>query len=126
MGYLIVQPGGTAGFVGDARLIPRDKPEIALGYALAAQYMGFQLVYLEAGSGADNAVPLPMIKLVASKLEIPLAVGGGINTPSQAAAVAEAGADIIVQGTIIERNILRDKGKTLKETIAAIRKAKKH
>ena len=42
MAYLIVAPGGTAGFVGDARLIPRNKPEIALGYALAAQYMGFR------------------------------------------------------------------------------------
>lgn len=125
MAYLIVHPGGTAGYVGDARLIPRDKPEIALGYALAAQYMGFQVIYLEAGSGADNAVPLPMIKLVSSKLDTPLAVGGGINTPSQAAAVAEAGADIIVQGTIIERNILQDKGKALKETLAAIRNAKK-
>jgi phosphoglycerol geranylgeranyltransferase len=125
MAYLIVQPGGTAGYVGDARLIPRDKPEIALGYALAAQYMGFQLVYLEAGSGANNAVPLPMVKLVSSNLDAPVAVGGGINTPSQAAAVAEAGADIIVQGTIIERNILQDKGKALKETIAAIHKAKR-
>jgi phosphoglycerol geranylgeranyltransferase len=125
MAYLIVHPGGTAGYVGDARLIPRDKPEIALGYALAAQYMGFQLIYLEAGSGANDAVPLPMVQLVASKLDAPLAVGGGINTPSQAAAVAEAGADIIVQGTIIERNIMQDKGKALKETIAAIRNAKK-
>ena len=125
MAYVIIQPGGTAGFVGDARLIPRDKPEIALGYALAAQYMGFQVVYLEAGSGVDNAVPLPMVKLVSNKLEAPLAVGGGINTPSQAANIAEAGADIIVQGTIIEQTILRDKGKALKETLAAIRKAKK-
>ncbi|MFX0169099.1 MAG: geranylgeranylglyceryl/heptaprenylglyceryl phosphate synthase [Candidatus Hodarchaeota archaeon] len=125
MAYLIVQPGGTAGYVGDARLIPRDKPEIALGYALAAQYMGFQLIYLEAGSGVENAVPLPMVKAVASKLDTPLAVGGGINTPSQAAAVSKAGANIIVQGTVIERNILRDKGKALRETITAIRKAKK-
>ncbi len=125
MAYLIVQPGGTAGYIGDARLIPRNKPEIALGYALAAQYMGFQLVYLEAGSGAENAVPLPMIKLVSSQLDVPLAVGGGISTPEQAAAVAEAGADILVQGTIIEQTILDDKGKRLSETLNAMRKAKK-
>jgi phosphoglycerol geranylgeranyltransferase len=125
MGYLIVQPGGTAGFVGDARLLPREKPEIALGYSLAAQYMGFQFVYLEAGSGAHNAVPLPMIKLVSQTIDIPLAVGGGIYTPEQAAAAAAAGADIIVQGTIIERTILDDKGKQLAETIKAMRAAKK-
>lgn len=125
MAYLVVQPGGTAGFVGDARLLPRDKPEIALGYALAAQYMGFQLVYLEAGSGAENAVPLPIIKLVSEELDVPLAVGGGIYTPEQAAAVATAGADIIVQGTIIEKTILQDKGDLLSKTIKAVHQAKK-
>ena len=125
MGYLIVYPGGTAGFVGDARLLPRDKPEIALGYSLAAQYLGFQSVYLEAGSGVDNTVPLPMIKLVSSKIDVPLIIGGGINTPDQAGAVAEAGADIIIQGTIIERTILDDKGKQLSDTIKAMQRAKK-
>jgi phosphoglycerol geranylgeranyltransferase len=124
MAYLIVDPGGTAGYVGDARLIPRHKPEIALGYALAAQYMGFSMVYLEAGSGADNAVPLPMVETVSKYLDIPLAVGGGITTPSEAAAVASAGANIIVQGTIVERTIQEDGGKSLSKTIQAIRKAK--
>ncbi|MFW9933946.1 MAG: geranylgeranylglyceryl/heptaprenylglyceryl phosphate synthase [Candidatus Thorarchaeota archaeon] len=125
MAYLVVHPGGTAGFVGDARLLPRDKPEIALGYSLAAQYMGFRLLYLEAGSGADNAVPLPMIKLVSSKVDIPLAIGGGINSPDQAAALCNAGADIIIQGTIIEQTILEDKGKLLSKTIEAMQNAKK-
>ena len=125
MAYLIVEPGGTAGYVGDARPIPRNKPEIAVGYALAAQYLGFSLVYLEAGSGAENAVPLPMIAAVAHHLDIPLAVGGGINTPEQAASVAAAGADLIVQGTIVERTITEDGGELLTHTIQAIRKAKK-
>ncbi|MFW9985012.1 MAG: geranylgeranylglyceryl/heptaprenylglyceryl phosphate synthase [Candidatus Odinarchaeota archaeon] len=125
MAYLIVQPGGTAGYVGDARLIPRNKPEIALGFGLAAQYMGFQIVYLEAGSGVENAVPLPMIELLSSQLDIPIAVGGGMSTPEQAAAVSAAGADIIVQGTAIERTILEDSGKQLSKTIKAIQQAKK-
>jgi phosphoglycerol geranylgeranyltransferase len=124
MGYLIVAPGGTAGYIGDARLIPRGKPDIALGYALAAQYLGLDLVYLEAGSGAENAVPLPMVETVAKNLDIPLAVGGGINSPEQAAAVAKSGADIIVQGTIVENTILQDGGKQLRQTIKAIHQAK--
>ncbi len=124
MAYLIVDPGGTAGFVGDARLIPRDKPEIALGYALAAQYMGFSFVYLEAGSGADNAVPLPIVKTVSKYIDIPLAVGGGITTAEEAAAVAAAGADIIVQGTIVEKTLRKDGSKSLSQTIQAIRRAK--
>lgn len=125
MAYLIVEPGGTAGYVGDARLLPRNKPEIAVGYALAAQYMGFHLVYLEAGSGADNAVPLPTVAAVANFADIPLVVGGGINTPEQAAAVAAAGADIVVQGTVVERTVLQDGGKLLKQTIQAMRQAKR-
>jgi phosphoglycerol geranylgeranyltransferase len=125
MAYLIIAPGGTAGYVGDARLIPREKPEITLGFAMAAQYMGFKLVYLEAGSGAENAVPLPMVSTVSKHLDIPLAVGGGINTPEQAEAVSKAGADIIVQGTIVEKTILEDNGKLISQTIKAIRKVKK-
>ncbi|MFX1562756.1 MAG: geranylgeranylglyceryl/heptaprenylglyceryl phosphate synthase [Promethearchaeota archaeon] len=125
MGYLIVAPGGTAGYIGDARLIPREKSDIALGYALAAQYFGFNLLYLEAGSGAENAVPLPMIEKVAKYLDIPLAVGGGINSPEQAAAIVKAGADIIVQGTIVENTILQDGGNQLRQTIESIHQAKR-
>jgi phosphoglycerol geranylgeranyltransferase len=125
MAYLIVHPGGTAGFIGDARLIPRDKPEIAFGYSLAAYYIGFQLVYLEAGSGVENSVPLPMIKLVSANVDIPLAVGGGIYTADQAAALAAAGADIIVQGTAVERTILRDNGQQLSDTVKAMHTAKR-
>jgi phosphoglycerol geranylgeranyltransferase len=124
MAYLIVHPGGTAGFIGDARLLPREKPENALGYSLAGQYMGFQCVYLEAGSGAENSVPLPMIKLVSSKIDVPLVIGGGINIPAQAGAVAAAGADIIIQGNVVERTILDDKGKLLSETIKKMQQAK--
>ncbi len=58
MAYIIIEPGGTVGFVGDARLIPRKKPELAGAYALAAKFMGMRLVYLEAGSGADSPVPV--------------------------------------------------------------------
>ena len=47
VGYVVFEPGMTAGFVGDANLIRSDKPELALGYALAAQYMGFKIVYFK-------------------------------------------------------------------------------
>jgi len=53
MGYVIVQPGGTAGWVGDAKLIPRNKADIAAAYAMAAEFLGMRLFYLEAGSGAE-------------------------------------------------------------------------
>ena len=37
MGYIIVGSGGTAGWVGQARGIPLDKPELAVAYSLAAE-----------------------------------------------------------------------------------------
>ena len=103
MAYLIVEPGETVGWVGDAKPIPRHKPKIAAAYALAGQYLGMRLVYLEAGSGAPQPVPPEMIGLVKRVIDVPLIVGGGIRTEEQAKAAVKAGADIVVTGTAIEK-----------------------
>ena len=104
MAYIIIEPGGTVGFVGDARLIPRKKPELAGAYALAAKFMGMRLVYLEAGSGADSPVPGAMVSTVKKLLgDVLLIVGGGIRSGDAAAELVKAGADIIVTGTAVER-----------------------
>ncbi len=103
MGYIIIGDGGAAGFVGQARGIPYDYPELALGYSLAAETLGMRFVYLEAGSGAKAPVPLGMIKLVKNNLSVPLIVGGGIKSGPIARAAVEAGANIIVTGTLVEK-----------------------
>ncbi len=103
--YIIVEPGGTVGWVGDARLIPRAKPEIAAAYALAGKYLGMRWIYLEAGSGASDTVPPAMVSAVKQALEdTKLIVGGGIRTDKQANLLAKAGADVIVTGTAIEQD----------------------
>ena len=105
MAYIIIEPGGTVGYVGDARLIPRKKPELAAAYALAAKFMGMRLVYLEAGSGADAPAPVTMVSLVKRLLgDVLLIVGGGIRNGSAAAELAAAGADLIVTGTAVEKS----------------------
>jgi len=105
MAYIIIEPGGTVGFVGDARLIPRKKPELAGAYALAAKFMGMRLVYLEAGSGADSPVPVAMVAMVKKLLgDVLLIVGGGIRSGAAALELAKAGADLIVTGTAVERS----------------------
>ncbi len=121
MAYLILEPGATVSFVGDVNLLPRNKPGVVLSYALAAQYMGFKLVYLEAGSGAEEAVPIEVVKTVSQNIDIPVVVGGGINTPEHAKDVVKAGAKLIVQGTFIEKTVLNDGGKSLKKIISAIK-----
>ncbi|MDI3484027.1 MAG: phosphoglycerol geranylgeranyltransferase [Methanobacteriaceae archaeon] len=120
MGYLVVEPGGTVGWVGDAKLIPRDKPDIAAAYAMAAELLGMRLFYLEAGSGADRPVPAEMIKKVKESTNLTLVVGGGIRTGEDAERAAKAGADIIVTGTIVEDAI--DIQEKISEITKAIRK----
>ncbi|MDI6819765.1 MAG: geranylgeranylglyceryl/heptaprenylglyceryl phosphate synthase [Candidatus Hodarchaeaceae archaeon] len=107
MAYLVVEPGGAAGRVGRARLIPRDEPELAVAYALAAQYFGMRFVYLEAGSGAKMPVTVEMVKAVRKAIDVTLIVGGGIKTPKAAAERVKAGANIIVTGTLVERSANR-------------------
>lgn len=120
MAYIIIEPGGTVGFVGDARQIPRRKPELAAAYALAAKYMGMRLVYLEAGSGAETPVPSAMVSLVKRLLgDVLLIVGGGIGSGAAAAELVSAGADLIVTGTAVEKS--RDVAAFVSEITGAIR-----
>jgi len=104
MGYVIVEPGMTAGRVGEAALIKRDDPQTAVGYALAAEYLGMKFFYIEAGSGAPAPVPDEMIQAVKKNTSIPILVGGGIRDPNTAKEKARAGADIIITGTAIEKD----------------------
>lgn len=103
MAYLIVEPGGTVGEVGEADLIPRDDTETAVNYSLASQYFGMGMVYLEAGSGAEKPVPTEMVEAVRGSIDSTLIVGGGIRTPELASERVDAGAQIIVTGTLVER-----------------------
>lgn len=118
MGYVIVEPGMTAGRVGDADLIEKKDVETAVGYALAAQYLGMKLLYLEAGSGAYYPVSDEMIKSVKENTDIPLIVGGGIRSVDTAREKARAGADIIITGTTLEKD--KNFKTTLSEIIEAI------
>ncbi len=86
-------------------IIRPDDTKKVLDYALAAQYFGMSCVYLEAGSGADRPVPVHMIKAVKNKIKVPLIIGGGIRNAEQAKNIAEAGANVIVTGTIVEQNL---------------------
>lgn len=105
MGYIIVEPGMRVGKVGRAEVVARSDRRTAAAYALSAQFLGMDCVYLEAGSGAPRPVPPAMVRAVRKTIDIPLIVGGGIRTPGAAAAAARAGGDIIVTGTVAERSL---------------------
>lgn len=101
-GYLVCAPGGRVGEVGQAELIQPDQTEHVYSYALTARMFGFKLLYLEAGSGAENQVHPRLIETARSVDNLTLLVGGGIRTPEQAVLAANAGADWIVTGTLTE------------------------
>ena len=118
MAYLIIGEGKTAGFIGQANPIPKDKPAIALAYAVAAELFGFKFIYLEAGSGASIPISSKFVQYVKRGLkEALLIVGGGIKNSDIAYDISLAGADIIVTGTIIEKD-----PSMLKEIVKAVKK----
>jgi|TARA_B100000315_G_scaffold248129_1_gene277645 phosphoglycerol geranylgeranyltransferase len=102
MGYIIIGNGGTTGYIGNARVIPPEKGDIAAMYALAAQYMGMRVIYLEAGSGVTEPISSGLINKVRKIFNGILIVGGGIRSAEKAIEISNAGADIIVIGTLIE------------------------
>lgn len=102
--YMLIESGRvtTAEFVSGSKPIPRDKVEIAVAHALAAEYLGFKFIYLEAGSGAELSVSPKMVAAVAKNTSVPIIVGGGISTPEEAAVMVKAGASFVVTGNVLE------------------------
>jgi len=106
-GYILIDSGTatTVSYISNTTPIPANKPEIAACTALAGEQLGLRYIYLEAGSGAQNAVSQETIKAVRKMISIPLIVGGGIRSAAQIEAAFTAGADIVVIGTAIEKDL---------------------
>ncbi|MFQ5650339.1 MAG: geranylgeranylglyceryl/heptaprenylglyceryl phosphate synthase [bacterium] len=119
VGYMLIESGTTtsAEFMSNTRPIPRSKPDIAKATALAAEYFGMQMVYLEAGSGADQPIPDEMIRQVQDYVSIPIIAGGGIRTPEEAHRKVQAGASFVVTGNVLEKE---GTGSLMKEFAQAI------
>lgn len=100
--YLIFEPGETVGIVGEANLLPRDKADLAIAYALAAQYMGMRFVILESGSGAPEPIPVEIVQAIRKYTNLKIAIAGGVKTPEQARELIKAGANCIHIGTKLE------------------------
>ncbi len=103
--YMLVESGAVSSveFMSNTRPLPRTKPMIAAAHALAAQYMGMSMIYLEAGSGAPQSVPNETIQAVRDYVDIPLIVGGGIRDVKTAQEKLAAGADVIVTGNLLRQ-----------------------
>nr|WP_315159692.1 geranylgeranylglyceryl/heptaprenylglyceryl phosphate synthase [uncultured Flavobacterium sp.] len=104
--YLLIESGNETAVarVSKTRPIARDNNDLVVATAMAGEMLGHQLIYLEAGSGGQQAVPLEMIREVAKNTTIPLIVGGGITSLLGIQKAYEAGADLVVIGTAFEKD----------------------
>ena len=105
-GYILINSGRTTSvaYISNTTPIPEDKYSLAACTALAGEMLGLKLIYLDAGSGAEREINVKMINTVRKAVNIPLMVGGGINTSQKAITALEAGADLIVIGNALEKN----------------------
>ena len=84
-GYMVIDGGAptTVSYISNATPLPSDKNEIAMCTAMAGEMLGMKLIYMDAGSGARRAITETMIEKVASCIEVPLIIGGGITQPEK-------------------------------------------
>ncbi|UCD16493.1 MAG: geranylgeranylglyceryl/heptaprenylglyceryl phosphate synthase [Candidatus Zixiibacteriota bacterium] len=104
-GYLLIESGKytSVQYMSNSFPIPAGKKDIACAHALAAQYLGMQTVFLDAGSGAERSVPEAMVEAVAGYVDLPLIIGGGIRTPREVEQKITAGASFVVVGDHFEK-----------------------
>jgi phosphoglycerol geranylgeranyltransferase len=105
-GYILIESGNETAVarVSKTKPLNRENLDLVLATAQAGEMLGNKLIYLEAGSGARNAVPLKMIQLIAQNIEIPIIVGGGIVDLHGIQNAYKAGADLVVIGTAFEKD----------------------
>jgi phosphoglycerol geranylgeranyltransferase len=105
-GYLLINSGKTTSvaYISNTTPIPEDKYSVAACTAMAGEMLGLQTIYLDAGSGAEREISPKMIAAVRRAINVPLIIGGGINTSHKAMNALEAGADMIVIGNALEKD----------------------
>ncbi len=105
-GYILVASGQPTAVEKVSKTIPikRDAIALAVATAQAGEMLGNKLIYLEAGSGANQMVPIEMIASVSKNTTLPLLVGGGIVSKSEIEIAYESGADFVIIGTAFERD----------------------
>lgn len=106
-GYILIESGTETAVerVSKTKPLDRNNLDVALATAQAGEMLGNKLLYLEAGSGAKQAVPLEIIRLISKNIEIPLIVGGGIIDLQGIQNAYDSGADLVVIGTAFENDM---------------------
>jgi putative glycerol-1-phosphate prenyltransferase len=118
-GYILVDGGNRTAveYISNTKPIPADQTEIIVSTAIAGELLGHKMIYLETGSGASKSLSSNIVREVKNHISIPLIVGGGLKEPSDVKRISEAGADVIIVGNAIEKNL-----NMLKNMVSALSK----
>jgi phosphoglycerol geranylgeranyltransferase len=123
-GYMIIDGGvpTTVSYMSHSAPIPANKPDVALCTAWAAELQGKHVIYMDAGSGAQQPISTEMIQKVSSNIDIPLIIGGGIRTPEKIYENCQAGAQIVVVGNALEKDhsLIKEMSMATKEARSVI------
>lgn len=121
-GYMLIDGGrpSSVEYMSNTKPIPWDKNGIAVSTALAGELLGLKTIYMDAGSGAARPVSAKMISSIRKAVNLPIIVGGGIDSREKAISACNAGADIIVVGNAIEKDksLIMDIANSVQETRA--------
>ena len=101
---LVIEPGETVGWVGEARLIPYHKPDIAAAYALAGKMLGQRVTILERGSGAPGPASPEMFRAVKQAVDHPVICAGSSKTLEDIRKTIRAGADGIHIASLVQNS----------------------
>ena len=106
-GYMLIDSGKptTVSYMSNTTPIPADKNAVAACTAMAGEMLGLKLIFMDGGSGAKNPISEEMIASVRKVVDCPIIIGGGISSGEKAIANCKAGADIIVVGNAIEKEV---------------------
>jgi phosphoglycerol geranylgeranyltransferase len=117
--YLVLEPGRAVGWIGNANLLPRSRPDLAYACGLASKHMGAHVVITDSGSGAPEPAPLEIISAVAKACngEVFYSYGGGVQSDKQATSIIKAGANAIQIGTAFEKGDIAKKISTISHAI---------
>ncbi|WP_299524886.1 geranylgeranylglyceryl/heptaprenylglyceryl phosphate synthase [Winogradskyella sp.] len=105
-GYMLIENGRQTSVerISQTKPIKRKSVKTITHTAKAGELLGMKLIYLEAGSGATHPIEAEIIHQVKQELRIPLIVGGGIRSKKELYLAFNAGADLVVIGTVLEEN----------------------
>jgi len=104
IGYILLSNGRktTVELISGTDGLPVSNHDIIISHALASQYLGHKMIYLECGSDAEEIIDLELLSKISKTVNIPLIVGGGVKNDSDIDLLVQNGASFVVVGSMIE------------------------